>query len=97
MYIVSGIAALPYRGEAADAVILAYEKPNGDCIAFALTHPKLGPADAPVASTGGRNFRPWEKAFSSDQLPFRPAKVTAWAFDANSAKAFRLEGSYVIP
>jgi hypothetical protein len=96
MYLVSGIATLPYRREAADAVILAYEKPNGDCVVFALTHPKIGPGDPPFAGDGGRNFQRWEQSFSGDQLPFRPAKITAWAFDANSAKAFRLDGSYVI-
>jgi hypothetical protein len=97
MYVVSGIATLPYRHEAPDAVILAYEKPNGDWIVFALTHPKPGPVDPPVAGRSPGNFGPWEKAFSGDLLPFRPAKVTAWAFDANSAKSFRLDGSYVIP
>jgi hypothetical protein len=97
MYVVSGIAILPYRREAADAVILAYEKPDGDCIVFALTHPKMGPGSLPVAINGGRNFQRWEQSFSGDQLPFRPAKVSAWAFDANSARAFRLDGSYVIP
>lgn len=85
MYVVSGMATLPYRREAADAVILTFEKPNGDCIVFALTHPKIG-----------HNFR-WEKSFSGDQLPSRPAKVIAWAFDANSARAFRLDGSFAIP
>jgi hypothetical protein len=94
MYVVSGIANLPYRREAADAVILAYEKPNGDCIVFALTHPKIGLGGSLIANTV-RNQ--WEQTFSGDQLPFRPAKVTAWAFDANSAKAFRLDGSYTIP
>ena len=97
MYIVSGVATLPYRREAADAVILAYEKPNGDCIVFALTHPKIGPGNPLFAGKGGSNFQRWEQSFSGDQLPFRPAKVTAWAFDANSAKAFRLDGGYVIP
>jgi hypothetical protein len=97
IHVVSGIATLPYRREAADAVILAYEKPNGDCIVFALTHPKFGPGDPPIATKAGRNFRRWQQSFTGDQLPFHPAKVTAWAFDANSAKAFRLDGSYVIP
>ena len=95
-YIVSGIAILPYRREAADAVILAYEKPNGDCIVFAVTHPKPGAADGPIVGKDGRSFQRWEQSFSGDQLPFRPAKLTAWAFDANSARAFRLSGSYVI-
>jgi len=95
-YVVSGIATLPYRREAADAVILAYEKPNGDCIVFALTHPGVGSGGQRITSESGINFPRWEKSFSGDQLPFRPAKVTAWAFDANTAKAFRLDGSYVI-
>ena len=97
MYVVSGIAILPYRREAADAVILTYEKPNGDCIVFALTHPKIEKGHPLIAGRGGHNFLRWEQSFSGDQLPFRPAKVTAWAFDANSAKAFRLDGSYVTP
>lgn len=95
-YLVSGTATLPYRREAADAVILAYEKPNGDCVVFAITHPKIGPGDSSFAGSGGHNFQRWEKSFSGDQLQFRPAKVTAWAFDANTARAFRLDGSYVI-
>jgi len=45
MYIVSGVATLPYRREAADAVILAYEKPNAIALCFALTHPKIGPGN----------------------------------------------------
>jgi len=92
-YLVSGFASLPYRREAADAVILAYENPNGDCIVFALTHPKL---EAKNTGREGRNLQGWEQRVSGDQLPFRPAKLTAWAFDANTAKAFRLSGSYVI-
>jgi hypothetical protein len=92
-YLVSGFASLPYRREAADAVILAYENPNGDCIVFALTHPKL---EAKNTGKEGRNLQGWEQRVSGDQLPFRPAKLTAWAFDANTAKAFRLSGSYVI-
>lgn len=97
IYFVSGIASLPYRQEAADAVLLAYEQPNGDCIVFALTHPKIGIGALPNPGNGGSHFQRWELSFSADRLPSRPAKLTAWAFDAKSAKAYRLDSSYVIP
>ena len=97
VYVVSGIATLPYRREAADAVLLAYERPNGDFILFALTHPKVGPGDSNNPGNDRRDFQRWEMSFSADRLPLRPANLTAWAFDANSARAYRLDGSYVIP
>jgi hypothetical protein len=97
VYVVSGIAALPNRHEGADAVLLAYERPNGDCIVFALTHPKLGTAGSHDPGDDGRHLQRWELSLSADRLPARPANITAWAFDANSARAYRLDGSYVIP
>ena len=97
VYVVSGIASLPYRGEGADAVLLAYERPNGDCIVFALTHPQMGTGDSPQPGKDGHRFQRWELSFPADRLPSRPAKLTAWAFDANSARAYRLDGSYLVP
>jgi hypothetical protein len=97
IYVVSGIATLPYRHEAADAVLLAYDQPNGDCIAFALTHPRLETAASHNPDYDGRQFQRWELSFSVDQLPAHPAKLTAWAFDASSARAYRLDGNYVVP
>jgi hypothetical protein len=97
VYVVSGIAALPYRREAADAVVLAYERPNGDCIVFALTHPKLGTGGSPTPGNQGGQLRHWELSFAAERLPSHPAKLTAWAFDANSARAYRLDGTYVVP
>jgi len=97
LYVVSGTASLPYRGEPADAVLLAYERPNGDCIMFALTHPQMGIGHWHQPGKGGRRSEHWELSFAADRLPSRPANLTAWAFDANSARAYRLDGSYVIP
>ncbi|HEX7531243.1 MAG TPA: hypothetical protein VF333_08865, partial [Pyrinomonadaceae bacterium] len=97
VYVVSGIAALPNRREGADAVLLAYERQNGDCIVFALTHPKLGTAGSHDPADDGHHLQRWELSLSADRLPARPANITAWAFDANSARAYRLDGSYVIP
>jgi hypothetical protein len=97
VYVVSGIAALPNRREGADAVLLAYERQNGDWIVFALTHPKLGTVDSHNPGNDGRHLQRWELSLSADRLPARTANITAWAFDANSARAYRLDGSYVIP
>ena len=97
LYLVSGTASLPYRGEPADAVLLAYERPNGDCIMFALTHPQMGIGHWHRPGIGGRRSQHWELLLPADRLPARPATLTAWAFDANSARAYRLDGSYVIP
>lgn len=97
LYVVSGTASLPYRGEPADAVLLAYERPNGDCIMFALAHPQMGIGHWHQPARGGLRSQHWELSLSADRLPARPANLTAWAFDANSARAYRLDGSYVIP
>ena len=97
IYVVSGIATLPYRHEAPDVVLLAYERPNGDCIIFALTHPKSSTGDSRSPGNDGRNFQRWELSFSADRLPAHPANLTAWAFDANSARAYRLDSSCVVP
>jgi len=94
VYVVSGIATLPYRNEAPDAVILAYQQPNGDCILFAATHSRLGSAGSLGPGKQGRQR--WEVSFTADKLPTRPATLTAWAFDANSARAYRLDASYVV-
>lgn len=96
-YAVSGVATLPYRREAPDAVLLAYEQTNGDCIVFGLTHPKLSTSESRNPFTRRSDSQPWDFSGPVDRLPSRPAKLTAWAFDANTARAYRLAGSYVIP
>lgn len=97
LYFVSGTASLPYRDEPADAVLLAYERPNGDCIMFALAHPQMGIGNWHQPGKKGRRPEQWELSFPADRLPSRPANLTAWAFDANSARTYRLDGTYVIP
>jgi hypothetical protein len=36
----------------------------------------------------------WHKSFSLDGLPATPLKFTAWAFDAERGKAFKLNGAH---
>lgn len=72
-----------------DAVILAYDSGQNDPIAFAMTHPVKPPKSIvhSAATTGA-----WTIKFTSEQLPRSTVTITAWAFDANTGRAFRLSG-----
>lgn len=81
-YVAEGAAWLPRRAEPADAVVLAYGTNDEDQMAFAL---------AEVGTIGSRDDLRWRKSFSSSALPaVPPVVVTAWAFDAEEGKAYRL-------
>ncbi|MFL6286252.1 MAG: hypothetical protein ACJ74Q_24200, partial [Pyrinomonadaceae bacterium] len=75
-------ARLPRGDEPADAVVLAYGTSEDDQTVFAL---------AGVGADGLRNDPHWRKAFPADALPVAPrVEITAWAFDAEEGKAYRL-------
>ncbi|HEX6732900.1 MAG TPA: hypothetical protein VF074_22965, partial [Pyrinomonadaceae bacterium] len=38
----------------------------------------------------------WHKAFGSNRLPTVPAKLRAWAIDANTMRAYKLEGEKIV-
>lgn len=81
-YVAEGVARLPRRGEPADAVVLAYGTTGADQSAFAL---------AEVGAIDSRDNSRWRKSFSVGALPAVPPVVfTAWAFDAEEGKAYRL-------
>jgi hypothetical protein len=84
-YVAEGDARLPRRGgEPADAVVLAYGTTEEDQTAFAL---------ATVGANGARDDPSWRKTFSTGALPpVAPFVFTAWAFDAEAGKAYRLCG-----
>ncbi|HXI74688.1 MAG TPA: hypothetical protein VNG94_03830, partial [Pyrinomonadaceae bacterium] len=73
-------------------IILAYDAGDGDEMAFQLTHPIRTTSSAhPNTEIGS-----WETSFSTEQLPGASVSITAWAFDVNSGKAFRLSGRFKI-
>jgi hypothetical protein len=82
-YVAEGVARLPRRGgEPADAVVLAYGTSAEDQRAFAL---------AEVGEAGARDGANWRKPFSPGTFPTNPPSTfTAWAFDAEEGKAYRL-------
>jgi hypothetical protein len=81
-YVAEGHARLPRNDEPADAVVLAYGTSDDDQTAFAL---------AGVGADGLWNDPHWRKTFPADALPAAPhVEITAWAFDAEEGKAYRL-------
>lgn len=85
-YVAEGEARLPRRGgEPADVVVLARGTTDEDQTAFALTE---------VGAPGARDDAGWRKTFSTGALSNGPANnVTAWAFDAEEGKAYKLCGN----
>jgi hypothetical protein len=82
-YVAAGEARLPRRGgEPADAVLLASGTNAEDQRAFAL---------AEVGALGLRNDASWSKTFPPGTFTANPLiNYTAWAFDAEEGKAYRL-------
>jgi len=87
-YTVSGSCTLS-DVRVTDAIILAYDNGNGDPIAFTMTHPtkRSWSITLGFARTGA-----WSVRFTPEQLPPPPLTITAWAFDATTGRAFRLNG-----
>ncbi len=94
-YRASGWASLPHRGEVADAVILSYRTAGGEALMFEMTRPREKLAEVWYRKRDQSGT--WQVWFSADQLPAQPVTLTAWAFDANSGKAFRLDGEFQFP
>jgi hypothetical protein len=85
---------LPHRGEPADAVLLAYETAEGGHVAFAQAELKnLGYIFIRFWRSGARQDPGWQKTFGASELPPGASRLTAWAFDAQTGKAFKLEGA----
>jgi hypothetical protein len=91
-FLASGRATLPYRGEMADAIILAYQTNDSDTLVFRITRPQEKSAGFWPHGQSGQ----WQVAFPASELPAGPVTLTAWGFDANTGKAFRLAGSFEI-
>lgn len=91
---VTGSAFLP-GGRPADAVLLAYERGEGESIVFALVGPS-GERRYSLAQLG-RYVTPetdWRGRVPAEKIPRGTRWITAWAFDAGAGKAYRLEGSH---
>jgi len=88
-YAVSGFTTLN-GSRVPEAIILAYDTGDKNPVAFAMSHPVKRPASI---FKGVARFGSWTVRFSPQQLPPSPVTLTAWAFDANTGRAFRLRSS----
>jgi hypothetical protein len=43
---------------------------------------------------GARQDPGWQKSFGVGELPPGASRLTAWAFDAQTGKAFKLQGTH---
>ena len=90
-YVASGMAALPERSEPADAVLLTYEDGAGQDVLFALAEMDYkGNILKRLLNEQAPFF--WQHAFPLEAIPAEAAELSAWAFDADSGRAFKLEG-----
>jgi hypothetical protein len=87
----SGWAILPMKQRNADSVILAYDKGDGDPIIFARANVRL-PQDGVAAKLGDSIYRNsgWELIWKRSDLPGGAKQVSAWAFDAESCRAYEI-------
>lgn len=91
-----GWAVLPGTNEPADAVLLAFESENESKV-FAMTGTKpFGDFNLNSLNQSKDLYSRWQKTFSRSVLPDAPVRITAWAFDASTGKAYRLNGEHVI-
>ena len=81
LYTASGLANMPGTKGPADAVLLTYDNMLGKSLPFTMEN-----ADS----------LNWKINFSTVYMPYDPIIIKAWAFDANSGKAYRLKGDYTI-
>lgn len=96
-YLASGWAISPEEGRPADAVLLTYEDANGQPTVFAVTDAGKRTRDAAKdLRTAAYARSGWEETFSTSVLPSGSTKIGAWVFDANTGRAFRLDGTHVL-
>lgn len=97
MYIASGWASLPHRGAPPDAVILAYENSQKDFIMFGLAEVEVKRGFiASLLQSSDQSRRRWRKKFPLNKLPTIPAKMKAWALDATTGRAYKLDGERIL-
>ena len=98
VFVAIGWACLPERGEPADAVLLTYQKDQGDPLILAFTEMRIyQPSFAALFMNAPPSNWRWQKSISLDTVPVAPpVSISAWAFDATTGKAYKLHGTYII-
>lgn len=95
-FVAQGWARLP-EGRPADATLLAVEMSMGNSVAFRVSELRRRKEFAieSLQEIVHPDLR-WSARFSVEDLPRTPATITAWAFDAEKRKAYKLGGWRVV-
>ena len=90
-YIASGWSVLPKDNRPAHAVILAYQTVDNVPRAFALAKPNKERKDVVKVSRKPQYLQSgWSKSFSSDLIPQNATSISAWSYDSNIGRAYKL-------
>lgn len=96
-YEASGSALLPERREPADAVLLTLEDSyDGDSVFAIATLETQRDVVSALLGRGTVGDASWSKSFSLSRPGAGPLKISAWAFDSLSGKAYKLGGDHYI-
>jgi len=87
-YIAWGWSHLPERNEPADLIILAYENRANESIMFKTTLMTTCEGDAKKRRKESANI--WKAPFSKKDLPGDAVRISAWAYNALTGKAYWL-------
>ncbi|MDQ1638381.1 MAG: hypothetical protein QOF62_1720 [Pyrinomonadaceae bacterium] len=98
IYTAAGWAMLPGWDHPADAILLTYDREEGDSVIFAIANPDEngGLLARMWRSKPPSEYARWQKSFSISGLPRNPLIISAWAFDARTGKAAPLAGKHII-
>ncbi|MEM8673458.1 MAG: hypothetical protein AAGF83_06250 [Cyanobacteria bacterium P01_G01_bin.67] len=90
-YLTWGWSVLPKYNQPAHAVVLAYQTQDNVEHAFALAKPEQNRPDV-VETLGKQQYSQsgWSKSFASDLIPSDAVAISAWAFDSNIGRAYKL-------
>jgi hypothetical protein len=97
-YGLMGWAILPEKERPADGVLLSYDNAEGQPILFALADIGVARSDVVEALKDPAYLGcGWVKAFEINRLPKSAGPLRAWAFDAETARAYPIQGSVTVP
>ncbi|MGB5709462.1 MAG: hypothetical protein WBM44_00940 [Waterburya sp.] len=90
-YIASGWSILVNSGQPSHAVILAYQTKDNVDRAFALVKPEQERKDL-VETLNKRQYLKsgWSKSFAPDLIPTDAVAISAWSYDSNIGRAYKL-------
>ena len=96
-YIAAGWAVSPEEERPADAVLLTYKNADGEATVFAVAD--MGFERPDVAESLGIDAYTrsgWQETFRPSAVPTNSTEITAWAFDVEAQRAFKLNETHVL-